>query len=749
MKKRWFKRMLFSYAKVLYATIAIILILSFLVISEVSYQGAKKANSVAATFVSDSIERSLREAERVVLVQLEGNQAFQDFFEPSPSSDSRLINYEASNEIRKIMKDIPVIYSISLYRASDNSVLTQDQYQLLPFFSDHEFMSQSIRSEPEDHWSEARDYPEYPNGEKNKKVISIVKKAPIPLGSLGVVVVNVSLDSLLSIASDMINPDIMFMYIHSGDQTLMRPFGKNLTGRQDIFTRIDLPYASMQFESGIADGLFFEWMHAISRGWIALGVVTILSSLIYLVYITRKNYRPIEQILGQMQTWVGKYESKGNEQDEFAYIGTVFENVVDQNISYEQQISKDHLVRRKQFFMELIAGDQSFAESEWRANLSKFNIGLPEQSAETLPVLAVIVEIDDFREFQAKYTTQDQNLLRFALTNILQELFDRHRYAIWPEWIEVNRLSVLLMGHSPHREDQEVWEKFRTWVAFYLKFSVTIGIGSKADSWREIPASYAHAALALKYKCSLGMNRLIQYDELREQQSGDLSKYYAKISSIVDEFRMLKTDWEVRLDEFFRQLQIDLLPDDEIRHVFVFLHRSLQRMIDTMPDEIREYWQSAQADIAGITEFETLEAMLPPLSAKLKRLLAFCIDYRQAKGNRQLLSDIRTYIEDNYASPDLSLDHIGEKFHINGKYSSQLFKQQFGMTFVDFLINLRMEHAKRMLLDTEEAINDIAVKVGYLHPISFGRAFKRATGVTPSDYRKYMGYPVAEGPDNS
>src|SRR5690606_10668249 len=137
-----------------------------------------------------------------------------------------------------------------------------------------------------------------------------------------------------------------------------------------------------------------------------------------------------------------------------------------------------------------------------------------------------------------------------------------------------------------------------------------------------------------------------------------------------------------------------------------------------------------------IRESETLEAMLPLLSSKLKQLLPLCIDHQYSKTNSQLLFDIRSYIETHFNSPDLSLDHIGEKFKINGKYCSQLFKRQFGMTFVDFLIHLRMDHAKRMLLNTEESINDISVKVGYLHPISFGRAFKRSTGMSPSDYRK-------------
>jgi two-component system, response regulator YesN len=53
-------------------------------------------------------------------------------------------------------------------------------------------------------------------------------------------------------------------------------------------------------------------------------------------------------------------------------------------------------------------------------------------------------------------------------------------------------------------------------------------------------------------------------------------------------------------------------------------------------------------------------------------------------------------------------------------------------------VNLRMEHAKTLLLQTDEPINDIAMSVGYIHAISFGRTFKKVVGVTPGDFRKYM-----------
>ncbi|MNE86506.1 HTH-type transcriptional regulator YesS [compost metagenome] len=58
------------------------------------------------------------------------------------------------------------------------------------------------------------------------------------------------------------------------------------------------------------------------------------------------------------------------------------------------------------------------------------------------------------------------------------------------------------------------------------------------------------------------------------------------------------------------------------------------------------------------------------------------------------------------------------------------------MKFVDFLAELRVNKAKELLDDTQVSIQDIALQVGYANAITFGRVFKRVTGMTPGDYRK-------------
>ncbi|MNT89967.1 HTH-type transcriptional regulator YesS [compost metagenome] len=73
---------------------------------------------------------------------------------------------------------------------------------------------------------------------------------------------------------------------------------------------------------------------------------------------------------------------------------------------------------------------------------------------------------------------------------------------------------------------------------------------------------------------------------------------------------------------------------------------------------------------------------------------------------------------------------------MNASSLSTLFKEEFGEKFVVYLCQVRMEHAKGLLRGTSLSVQEIAEKVGYLHQMSFIRAFKKLIGTTPGDYRK-------------
>jgi AraC-like DNA-binding protein len=95
---------------------------------------------------------------------------------------------------------------------------------------------------------------------------------------------------------------------------------------------------------------------------------------------------------------------------------------------------------------------------------------------------------------------------------------------------------------------------------------------------------------------------------------------------------------------------------------------------------------------------------------------------------------ISGYIDSHFAE-DIYLDLLAEKFNTSAKYMSRLLKSHFGITFGEYLTRERVEHAKKLLTSTNKPINDVISECGYYNRNTFIRAFKKYTGLVPSEYR--------------
>lgn len=85
---------------------------------------------------------------------------------------------------------------------------------------------------------------------------------------------------------------------------------------------------------------------------------------------------------------------------------------------------------------------------------------------------------------------------------------------------------------------------------------------------------------------------------------------------------------------------------------------------------------------------------------------------------------------------DLSLEKVASVVYLNPVYFSQLFKQKTGSGFKEYIITLRMEQAKRMLLDPRLKLAEISERVGYQDMRHFTQQFRKKFGQTPSQYRE-------------
>ena len=103
--------------------------------------------------------------------------------------------------------------------------------------------------------------------------------------------------------------------------------------------------------------------------------------------------------------------------------------------------------------------------------------------------------------------------------------------------------------------------------------------------------------------------------------------------------------------------------------------------------------------------------------------------------NNGILPKLIKYINDN-AFKELTIDSLSKEMHISKYYMCHKFKNGFGITIRDYILNLRISHAQHELYKTEKSIFDIACDNGFRSNSSFCKIFKKKIGETPSEYRK-------------
>lgn len=93
------------------------------------------------------------------------------------------------------------------------------------------------------------------------------------------------------------------------------------------------------------------------------------------------------------------------------------------------------------------------------------------------------------------------------------------------------------------------------------------------------------------------------------------------------------------------------------------------------------------------------------------------------------------YIEYRYMYP-LSIEDLARKMNIDRRYLSRLFKNEYGMTMQEYIVNARMKHAEAFLREGY-SVNQTAGMTGYSDVFNFSKMFKKHFGVSPSQIRGY------------
>lgn len=732
MSKRWYNRLLISYLPIFLVIVFTLSISFFLFISYISQQQAKHANGLFVEQVILKLDKTLEQIDRLIMREVTSNEKLYAFYDEK--MDDRFAGImEPSRKLQELISLAPEIDTIYMYRKDKGLVLSQNTISSLEDYGDRAFITDMLAQGGSTNWLPARSFREFPD-DKPKDVITLVRKAPILTGEKGLIVVNVKTQTLTKIIEEMSGNPLNSIRVKDQNGTYFEtPKPTELASR--IVSEKSF-YTGWEYVSIIRDAGFyqlFSWLHIV---WIIGTLLLICLGILWIIYVSRTQYKPIEAIMGQIRSLAmqSKQPSSLSGKDEFLFIQTAITRLIEETNEYSAKYKADSVYRRFHLFLDLVQGNAPVRRDEWTQIMNELQLSSDHQALQM-----AVLEIDKFPEFEVKYGYRDQSLFKFVLKNVTIEISEKYGLSAWPEWVENDRLAVLFLKKEPMQTDVEtLCGEMVSWVNENIRFTVTIGIGTIVERLEDVSASFYDAINALKYKSSLGFNRHISYYNVRASSEHQVYDRLHDIRHIIQLFIQGDVKWNEAFGRLMAGLKEDMMPIDDIVVAMNYLNYYLNQSMMELASEYRLQWkQSIYPKLLVIMdECETLEEVKERYTALLTETFEYIGAERERSSAHALMRQVRQFINDKYADPDLSLNYLGDHFKLNIKSLSQMFKEEFGERFVDYLSGLRVRQARTLLEETDLSVQDIATRVGYLHVHTFNRVFKKVMDSTPGDYRK-------------
>lgn len=391
----------------------------------------------------------------------------------------------------------------------------------------------------------------------------------------------------------------------------------------------------------------------------------------------------------------------------------------------QSQLNMSLPLLREQFLERMVSSEVKKDEIQNKFAMFHLSLSGPYYVALTL-------DVEEFLyHFEAKISSETE-LLRFAVYNIVHEIFELEQGGIVFRTRD-EKIGIIFAGELPSLSlsVQKYAEQAASSIEKYVKVRVSFGIGRPYPRMEELSKSYSEAVSALDYRFLVGKNKIISIEDIVHGK-GQLQVHHAEwerklIAALKtgnkEQFAKLLGDWinELRTSQ------------SSVDRCYIYVQRFLVSIIQLFEDSGHDAMEAA--DILGqVRAYKTLDEVKVWLESLCMQLFEQVI-LKMAQDVDSLLSRSEEYILENYHDENLSLGDVAQHVYMSMNYFSGLFKQKKGQSFIEYVTRIRLAKARELLSETNLKAYEIASKVGYGDPQYFSVIFKRHHGMTPKEFR--------------
>ena len=353
-----------------------------------------------------------------------------------------------------------------------------------------------------------------------------------------------------------------------------------------------------------------------------------------------------------------------------------------------------------------------------------------------------IVSIDNYYNSKDKYFEHSKELLKSKLTTILEN-YNREINNNLVEFAYVGNgkyFVIVKIGdyRSENKTIQEIYNIANTMRKSFLdiehEHTLSIGISKVFADEKQLVERYTEAYDALGYRFFLGKNKNIHYTtvlpkvtNVSEESLNNLINQIKEGLEHKDIENIIKKIREIYLENLFGFMQYNYLKEVNDRMFYL-----ISDFCNTYQIKYQELFGVNYLPMQKVDQFDTVDEICTWF------MMCFEKGLEIAQATRHYSRHIKeaiAYIESHYAS-GISLSEVSEVLNLHKVYLSRLFKEEVGMTISNYILNYRMDAAKKLMCQTNLKLYKIAEHVGYTNSKHFMVSFKKSEGITPKEYRE-------------
>ncbi len=690
------------------------------------------------------------------------------FFDREMNEQDRLQNdIQINNMISNIISSNRSILSIDLYSYNNKRLVSGNIVDQQDLINDYQWISEFLQCDCYLKWMTTRpimlsktNYPIYRN------VVTSVRAYPLlhTLGARkGTIAVNMKEEKLYELIENMEGVMGGHTYIIDNEGVVVAHEDKGKIGK-DIS---EMPYIKRIMDDLQTEGTFtdmvdeiessfyyydtarVDWtivriipenqlnkpLYILRNALLMLAVVLFIVAALSVLYTGHWMFKPVNRFIQAMLNRLIR-ESKNptvrKYKDEFQYFESSVQRIMEDRELLNKQVNESKASVKLQLIRELLTYHHN--PSTIMSHMDQLGMNLDGSQYVVMSV--------EFDNKQLIHSSRDLQLYSYALSNVAEELMNAESYGIASEMD--NGKCVVIMSFSDDDDINRhmmraiaVADLMKDFVKEFFSRTITVGIGNAVDRLSDIPTSYKQSLDALSYKLVMGEDLIITQEDIENDSSPQFHRLFAMTEGMTASVNLLEHDrMRMQVHTWFEAFVEYNIPPDMIMQLIVqCLMKVAVAATDIGVDVEGIFPQHGLHEILG--QYEQLEQLELFMVNSLDQCMDRIKDKRSQRERNSIIDHVLQYIHEHYMRSDLSLNLLASEFHISVSHLSKLFKEHIESNFIDYLIEVRMNKAKELLMDTESMIKDISECVGYTNVNSFARLFRKMTGLTPSEYRQH------------